>query len=602
MKKIIFTIFFLFLIASQIYANENTALENTDAENLENPLVCTMDVKECPDGSFVSRDPTNNCEFFPCEVLETSNNNSCKEKLDQLKKEIDEIRIKLQKTEEISNSFRNQNRNYKAAYESYMVCLKKAYRLKNDAPVANNYGTTNITGNLILSSKSLSKTVSTDAPILKDDQSIVSETDFTIDSLENKLKEMESQNFVFEQIPEELNSLEDYCVEEKNNFENASDNLQKIKEEVVVFKEQHKEDITKLSALIEKRNALIKECTGKNFTSICEIPNYLLEEEMRLKEQIKLLKSETLVQSDGDKIKELELLITRHAFIFKKIEQIKNNCNSQKEISIQSIEKNDCVEKKEILSALDQLNTQIQKTTNREEIYLLEEKIKFYKNKLEMVNCESNITREQINQSQEEKLKQRIQELEQEKSELKKQVENQRSEIENLKQVFAKKNALEKTDLIYENSIILSDHAKNRLENRILNHRKLLEKISFTNQNEENINDLQEQIAKLEKTKDSLDLALTADQLKEIIILARKEEINARLSSNLKILSKNTDRLNEIVEKYLKQSTKYSEIKEEISLLKEDIEKTNKSELSKEKIDALLLRYQNIKKSLENIK
>ncbi len=29
-------------------------------------VVCTQDVKECPDGSFVSRDPNNNCQFEPC--------------------------------------------------------------------------------------------------------------------------------------------------------------------------------------------------------------------------------------------------------------------------------------------------------------------------------------------------------------------------------------------------------------------------------------------------------------------------------------------------------------------------------------------------------
>ncbi len=31
------------------------------------PVACTEDAKECPDGSFVSRDPTNDCEFFPCD-------------------------------------------------------------------------------------------------------------------------------------------------------------------------------------------------------------------------------------------------------------------------------------------------------------------------------------------------------------------------------------------------------------------------------------------------------------------------------------------------------------------------------------------------------
>lgn len=29
-------------------------------------VVCTQDAMECPDGSFVGRDPANNCEFFAC--------------------------------------------------------------------------------------------------------------------------------------------------------------------------------------------------------------------------------------------------------------------------------------------------------------------------------------------------------------------------------------------------------------------------------------------------------------------------------------------------------------------------------------------------------
>merc|ERR1712013_791674 len=32
-----------------------------------NPVFCTADAKECPNGKYVSRDPKNNCEFKPCE-------------------------------------------------------------------------------------------------------------------------------------------------------------------------------------------------------------------------------------------------------------------------------------------------------------------------------------------------------------------------------------------------------------------------------------------------------------------------------------------------------------------------------------------------------
>jgi len=37
------------------------------AEPEREPIACTEDAKQCPDGTFVSRDPNNNCKFFPCE-------------------------------------------------------------------------------------------------------------------------------------------------------------------------------------------------------------------------------------------------------------------------------------------------------------------------------------------------------------------------------------------------------------------------------------------------------------------------------------------------------------------------------------------------------
>ncbi len=32
----------------------------------EDALMCTMDAKMCPDGSYVSRNPNNGCAFDPC--------------------------------------------------------------------------------------------------------------------------------------------------------------------------------------------------------------------------------------------------------------------------------------------------------------------------------------------------------------------------------------------------------------------------------------------------------------------------------------------------------------------------------------------------------
>ncbi|MDX1919138.1 MAG: hypothetical protein SFU25_00210 [Candidatus Caenarcaniphilales bacterium] len=41
----------------------------TNPDPTPTPRVCTTDVRQCADGSFVSRDPNNNCEFRPCPVI-----------------------------------------------------------------------------------------------------------------------------------------------------------------------------------------------------------------------------------------------------------------------------------------------------------------------------------------------------------------------------------------------------------------------------------------------------------------------------------------------------------------------------------------------------
>jgi hypothetical protein len=38
----------------------------------EDQVFCTADAKLCPDGSYVGRVPTNNCEFAPCPSSSTS--------------------------------------------------------------------------------------------------------------------------------------------------------------------------------------------------------------------------------------------------------------------------------------------------------------------------------------------------------------------------------------------------------------------------------------------------------------------------------------------------------------------------------------------------
>jgi hypothetical protein len=58
------------------------------AEGKEEPVVCTADVKECPDGTSVSRDPARNCEFKPCK----SDFKTCQEEYESARDDYNQIR------------------------------------------------------------------------------------------------------------------------------------------------------------------------------------------------------------------------------------------------------------------------------------------------------------------------------------------------------------------------------------------------------------------------------------------------------------------------------------------------------------------------------
>jgi len=55
----------------------------------EEEIVCTQDVKECPDGTTVSRDPLRNCEFPPCK----SEFQTCQKEYEEARDSYNQVRF-----------------------------------------------------------------------------------------------------------------------------------------------------------------------------------------------------------------------------------------------------------------------------------------------------------------------------------------------------------------------------------------------------------------------------------------------------------------------------------------------------------------------------
>ncbi|MFH0889550.1 MAG: hypothetical protein V1836_00190 [Candidatus Aenigmatarchaeota archaeon] len=70
-NKIALAVSILVIIAIIFLVNANNQPTQTTTTTT-NIIVCTQDAKLCPDNSYVSRDPANNCQFFDCPVATTT--------------------------------------------------------------------------------------------------------------------------------------------------------------------------------------------------------------------------------------------------------------------------------------------------------------------------------------------------------------------------------------------------------------------------------------------------------------------------------------------------------------------------------------------------
>lgn len=61
----------LILVGLYFYFFKSAPASNVNENNNENDIVCTMEAKECPDGSYVGRSGPN-CQFAPCPELKSS--------------------------------------------------------------------------------------------------------------------------------------------------------------------------------------------------------------------------------------------------------------------------------------------------------------------------------------------------------------------------------------------------------------------------------------------------------------------------------------------------------------------------------------------------
>jgi hypothetical protein len=67
--------FWVLVFSSSLLLAMSSGKQASEETQEEEAIFCTMDVKECSDGSFVARDPSKNCEFKECPKAATEKPN-----------------------------------------------------------------------------------------------------------------------------------------------------------------------------------------------------------------------------------------------------------------------------------------------------------------------------------------------------------------------------------------------------------------------------------------------------------------------------------------------------------------------------------------------
>lgn len=590
MKKM-FLLLFLMMFLSPIFAVE----EGSIADTLENTTdsVCTMDVKECWDGSFVSRNPSRNCEFYACPIQNDLDVDVCAKQIKELNIKIEhEFNPLLIRIEKLYAEFREQERIYLVALKEYEMCLNQT-KQDNENSVRNLPTTSKMTANIILSNsritnlESANKLSDIDKEISNAEK--ITTTDEMIENIViNDISILETKDF---------SSNSDKCLREKEKYDIEQQKLKKLKEQINQLKLQHKEIIETMSHLKKEKNILIEKCTQKNTIEICNIPQDLILQEKELIKEINTLTQLSLNSLKKDEhLEKLKILRNEYRLIQEKINVIKESCNRQKNQPVE-IEK-PCAEKDEIKKILEELYNLVNNTLDEKEIYLLKEKIIYYEEKLNNFSCDGIKTEDQKTEYLEKKIK----ELESEKERLKSEINNLKSTITQLKEKFSLAKKEEKYKLIFENSKDITQHTAAIVEKDIINLKKVLENINASNMSEETKEKIREKlqlkIANLEQTRSTLSFVLTAEELENVVNDAKELTLNSKKLATMSVLEKNILTLSSIIDKYLLESKNYLLLKNEVDQLLKDVSNISIDSLNQEDIIVFNNRYQELKEKV----
>jgi hypothetical protein len=244
-----------------------------------------MDVRECWDGSFVSRNPSRNCEFYACPIQNDLDADVCSKQINELNIIIEnEFSPLLIRIEKLYAEFREQERIYLMALKEYEMCLNQT-KQDNDNSVRNLPTTSKMTANIILSNSRITNLESANKLSDIDKEILNAEKTTTTDQM--------IENIVINDISiletKDLSSNSDKCLREKEKYDIEQQKLKKLKEEINQLKLQHKEIIETMSHLKKERDILIESCTQKNTIEICNIPQDLILQEKELIKEINTL-------------------------------------------------------------------------------------------------------------------------------------------------------------------------------------------------------------------------------------------------------------------------------------------------------------------------
>jgi len=461
----------------------------------------------------------------------------------------------------------------------------------------------------------------------------------------------ENKNLINSISVRDINGLSQNCVAILDKISSLKLKMSQEVSSLQKLQVENKDNLNNMQDLISKRNQLIRSCypNTKKLTEECNVPEDLVQLQNNYSNQIDQIKTKLKALDKNSTefktgLKQLSNLNKKYVLIFNKVKNIRQACvNNSEDIRNP---KNLCESKINLINEKNSLINKLKDANDQSTVYQLNAKLQYLNSQIKLTVCAdsniedynvdnrnekvnvNNLPKNQLNNCVSNLVDNNVSRNEAIKScslKLTKEIKNQREEIKQLnEQIRAKqkmidslgkkmkeiereyktaKTVTQRNNFLQQNSATIKQDTSSKIDDAIVRLQKVITSIGLSDMNDTQknviINMLNNRIATLQQSKDSISVTEDVNSFKEGLLNARKSDLNAKRVMVVSALKLNVSQMNDIINKYFANNKDQALLKSQVDSLKSELDTLDMNNIDVQKVNRIRENYNKLKAKLK---